>query len=153
MLEHLQHNFTVALSADFQMQKLVLLSPQPGSTYYLQKLSHDIFGIVDHRQGHSILYIFDKTVGPKNTDHTISLLMDYMRNSTDFPSWIRHVHIFPGSTNKNAYFMGWGMETVQVNPYVFHFLWLAILNLMLMECFQLLPRHSILLMCSIPVSL
>ena len=101
------------------MQKLIPywgLSPQPGSTYHLQKLSHDIFRIVDHREDHSKLYIFDKTVGPKNTDHTISLLMDYMRNSAAFPSWIRRVHIFldnTGSTNKNAYFMGWGMEIVQ----------------------------------------
>ena len=50
-LENLYHNFTLVLSADYQMQKLVPywgLSPQPGSTYYLQKLSNDIFGIVDH---------------------------------------------------------------------------------------------------------
>ena len=34
------------------MQKLVPywgISPEPGSTYYLQKLSYDLFGIVDHR--------------------------------------------------------------------------------------------------------
>ena len=79
------------------MQKLVPywgLSPQPGSTYYLQKLSHDIFGIVDHREGNSSLYIFDETIGPKNTDHTISLLMDYIRNHTVFPSWIKRLDIF-----------------------------------------------------------
>ena len=52
-LEIAQHNFTLVLSADYQMQKLVPywgFSPQPGSTYYLQKLSHDIFGIVDHEK-------------------------------------------------------------------------------------------------------
>ena len=40
-LENLHHNFTLVLSADYQMQKLVPywgFSPQPGSTYYLQKL-------------------------------------------------------------------------------------------------------------------
>ena len=118
-LEKLRHNFTAVLSVDFQMQKLLPywgLSPQPGSTYYLQKLSHDIFGIVDHREDHSTLYIFNETVGPKNTDHTISLLMDYIRNHTAFPSWIKRLHIFldnTGSTNKNAFFMGWGMEIIQ----------------------------------------
>ena len=118
-LENLRHNFTAVLSVDFQMQKLVPywgLSPQPGSTYYLQKLSHDIFGVVDHREDHSMLYIFDETIGPKNTDHTISLLMDYIRSNAAFPSWIKRVHIFldnTGSTNKNAYFMEWGMETIQ----------------------------------------
>ena len=43
--------FTIVISADYQMNKLVPylgLSPQPGSTYYLQKLSHDIYGIVNH---------------------------------------------------------------------------------------------------------
>ena len=118
-LETLRHSFTAVLSCDFQMQKLIPywgLSPQPGSTYYFQKLSHDILGIVDHRENQSMLYIFDETVGPKNTDHTISLLMDYVRNSTAFPSWIKRLHIFldnTGSTNKNAYFMGWGMEIIQ----------------------------------------
>ena len=56
------------------MQKLLShwgLPSQPGSTYYLQKLSHDIFGIVDHQEHHSTLYIFDEMVGPKNTDYTI----------------------------------------------------------------------------------
>ena len=118
-LETLRHSFTAVLSCDFQMQKLIPywgLSSQPGSTYYFQKLSHDIFGIVDHRENQSMLYIFDETVGPKNTDHTISLLMDYVRNSTAFPSWIKRLHIFldnTGSTNKNAYFMGLGMEIIQ----------------------------------------
>ena len=94
-LEKLRHNFTAVLSTDFQMQKLVPyweLSPQPGSTYYLQKLSHNIFRIVDHRENHSILYIFDETVEPKNIDHTTSLLMEYIRNNTAFPSWIKQLY-------------------------------------------------------------
>jgi len=118
-LEKLYHNFTVVLSADYQMQKLVPYwgqSPQPGSTYYLQKLSNDIFGIVNHCHGHSTIYIFDETVGPKNTDHTTSLLTQYIRNTSRLPMWVRRIHIFldnTGSTNKNAYFMGWAMEMVQ----------------------------------------
>lgn len=50
----LKHCFTLLLSTDFQMQKLLPYwgrSPQPGSTYYLQKLSYDLLGIVDHRCG------------------------------------------------------------------------------------------------------
>ena len=77
-LQSLKHNFSAVLSADYQMQKLVPYwghSPQPGATYYLQKLSHDIFAIVNHSDEHSTIYIFDETAGLKNTDHTISLLM------------------------------------------------------------------------------
>ena len=80
-LQRLKPNFTAVLSVDYQMQKLVPHwghSPQPGATYYLQKMSHNIFGIVDHSDEHSMFYIFDKTVGPENTDHTISLLMHYI---------------------------------------------------------------------------
>ena len=44
----LKHKFNLALSAAHQMGKLVHYwgeSPQPGSTYYYQKLNHDVFGI------------------------------------------------------------------------------------------------------------
>ena len=64
-----------------------------------------------------MFHIFDETVGPKSTDHTIiSLLMRYMNHGERLPPWVKRWHIFldnTGSTNKNAYFMGWGMETVQ----------------------------------------
>ena len=110
-LETVKHNFTLVLSADYQMQKLVPywgFSPQPGSTYYLQKLSHDILGIVNHSTGKTQLYIFNETVGPKNTDHTVSYLQHYICQSGKVPSWVRRVHLYldnTGSTNKNAYFM------------------------------------------------
>ena len=68
-LEQSKHCFTLVISADYQMQKLVPywgMSPQLGSTYYLQKLSYDLFGIVDHRDGLSAVYIFDERVGTKN---------------------------------------------------------------------------------------
>ena len=95
------------------MQKLVPywgFSPQTGITYYLQKLSHDVFSIVDHQNNHSTIYVFDETVGPKNTDHTISFLTHYFRNSSVMPSWIKCIHVLldnTDSTNKNAFFMGW----------------------------------------------
>ena len=69
-LEQLKHCFTLVMSADYQMQKLVPYwgsSPQPGSTYYLQKLSYDLFGIVDHRDESSAVYVFDERVGHQNS--------------------------------------------------------------------------------------
>lgn len=63
-----KHTFTLVLSADYQMQKLVPYwgqSPQPGSTYYLQKLNHDTLGIVNHLTGASHVYLFDERTGPK----------------------------------------------------------------------------------------
>ena len=50
-LEALKHQFTLVLSADYQQAKLLPhwgRTAQPGQTYYFQKISHDIFGIVDH---------------------------------------------------------------------------------------------------------
>ena len=67
--EHLtamKRKFSVVLSADYQMSKLVPYwgaSPQPGSTYYLQKLSHDIYGIVNHATNDSKVYLFDERIG------------------------------------------------------------------------------------------
>ena len=76
-----KHCFTATISADFQQSKLIPSwgkSEQPGSTYYLQKVSHDLFGIVDHSTDDSVMYIFDERIGPKNTDHTISFLMLFL---------------------------------------------------------------------------
>ena len=73
-LAGLKCKFNLVISVDYQMSKLVPYwgyFAQPGSTYYLQKLSHDIFGIVDHGQKSSTVYLFDECYGPKNTDHTI----------------------------------------------------------------------------------
>lgn len=91
-LASLKHCFTLTISADYQQSKLIPTwgrSEQPGVTYYLQKVSHDIFGIVDHRDETGVLYLFDEQIGPKNTDHTISLLMEYWKKeSTKYP-WIQ----------------------------------------------------------------
>ena len=117
----LKHKFNVVnvvnvvLSADYQMSKLVPywgLSPQPGSTYYLQKLSHDILGIVNHATDVSAVYLFNETAGPKNTDHTVSYITDYLET---LPDWIR-VHLFLDntcSTSKDFYTMAWVHEMVQ----------------------------------------
>lgn len=76
-LEETKHCFTATISADYQQSKLIPSwgkTEQPGSTYYLQKVSHNIFGIVDHSDDKSVVYVFDEHIGPKNTDHTISFL-------------------------------------------------------------------------------
>ena len=90
-------------------------SEQPGSTYYLQKVSHDIFGIVDHSQGSSTIYLFDERIGPKNTDHTISLVTKYWRQFHTANPWVKRVAIYldnATSTNKNKYLFSWAMEMV-----------------------------------------
>ena len=91
-LEVLKRSFSLVLAVDYQMSKLVPYwgqSPQPGSTYYLQKLSHDIFGVVNHATNDSTVYLLDERVGPKNTDHTISYLTHYI---SQLPSWIHRIH-------------------------------------------------------------
>ena len=65
--------FTLVISADYQQSKLIPhwgKTAQPGLSYYLQKVSHDVFGIVDHRKSTKCIYLFDERIGPKNTDHT-----------------------------------------------------------------------------------
>ena len=115
-LSALRLRFTLVVCVDYQMSKLLPSwgeSAQPGSTYYLQKLSHDLFGLVNHATNSSVVYIFDERVGPK-TDHTLSYITHYIQ--TKLPSWVRRIHIFMDntvSTNKNSYTMGWAAEMVQ----------------------------------------
>ena len=90
-------------------------SDQPGISYYLRKVSHDLFGIIDHRNESKYVGVFDEQVGPKNSDHTVSILQYYICDSAN---WIRRVYIFldnATSTNKNRYVIGWAMELVQQN--------------------------------------
>ena len=80
VLTNLKTTFTMTIDADYQMSKLIPhwgYSPQPGSTYYFQKLSHDILGIANHATARSTVYILDERLSPKNTDHTLSYLMDF----------------------------------------------------------------------------
>lgn len=83
----MKNKFNLVISADYQMSKLAPywgLSPQPGSTYYLRQLSHDILGIVNHATEKSAVYLFNETVGPKNTDHTVFLSVLFLTGSIAF---------------------------------------------------------------------
>ena len=114
-----KHVFTLIISVDYQQSKLTPYwgsSAQPGSTYYLQKVSHDVFGLIDHRAGEKHITLFDERIGPKNTDHTISILQGYIKKITELHPWLRRVLIFldnAASTNKNRYLFSWGMEIVE----------------------------------------
>ena len=117
-LESLKHCFTLTISADYQQSKLIPSwgrTEQPGSTYYLQKVSHDIFGIIDHREEQGMVYLFDERIGPKNTDHTVSFLSLYWETISNDHPWIKRLAIFldnATSTNKNKYLFAWAMEMV-----------------------------------------
>ena len=117
-LQKLKHCFTLAVTADYQQSKLIPSwgrSEQPGSTYYLQKVSHDILGIVDHSENKSTVYVFDERIGPKNTDHTVSFLTNFWHSVTQRHPWIHRLAIFldnATSTNKNKYLFSWAMEMV-----------------------------------------
>ena len=80
------------------------MSAQPGSTYYLQKLNHDILGIMDHSCNSSTVYLFDEWVGQRiQITWYPSYLTDFI---SKLPDWIHRIHFFPdntSSTNKNFY--------------------------------------------------
>ena len=117
--ELMRHRFTLVLSADYQQAKLIPYwghSPQPGSTYYLMKHSNDIFGIVDHRDNSGHTFIFGEELGPKNTDHTVSLLQKYITSVQKKYPWINRLLLFldnATSTNKNRFLISWAMEMVE----------------------------------------
>ena len=109
-LDGLQKRFDLVISANFQMQKFVPywgLSPQLASTYYLQKLNHDILGICNHGNGSSMVYLFNERIGPKSTDHTVSYLTDYVQR---LPNWVRRIRFYV--EHKHFYLMGWAYEMV-----------------------------------------
>lgn len=73
-----KQGFILVLCADYQQCKLVPfwgMSDQPGSIYYLQKLIHNLFGTVNHTDNTSAVYLFNETVGPKNTDQCAPVLV------------------------------------------------------------------------------
>ena len=119
LLESKKHAFTLIISTDYQQSKLIPYwgnSAQPGSTYYLQKVSHDVFGLLYHRSDQQHITLFDERIGPKNTDHTISIVQGYIKKVTETHPWIRKALLFldnAANTNKNRYLFSWGMELVE----------------------------------------
>ena len=119
-LAQLKDQFELTLCADYQQSKLIPYwgySPQPGQTYYLQKMSYDVFGIVDSRDD-----LAPETIGPKNTDHTLSYLTHFLTESGVVPTWVKRIHLFLDnacSTNKNCYMVGYVQEMVQQNYFSF----------------------------------
>ncbi len=108
-----KHVFTLVLSADYQQAKLIPywgFSAQPASTYYFQKVSNDVFGVIDHCDEKRYIVLFDERIGPKNTDHTVSYLEKKITDATDQHPWIRRVLLF---LDKNRYLFSWGMEMVE----------------------------------------
>ena len=104
-LAGLKKKFTTVICADYQMAKLTPYwgsSAQTGATYYLQKLTHDLFGIVNHATGLSTVYLFDEC----------AYLTDYL---SKLPEWNRCIYIFLDntcSTNKNYYLMSMAYEMI-----------------------------------------
>ncbi len=111
--------FTLVLSADYQQAKLIPYwgyPAQPGSTYYFQKVSNEVFGIIDHCDNSGYIFLFDERIGPKNTDHTLSYLEKRIQETTAQYPWISRVLVFldnATSTNKNRYLFSWDMEKVE----------------------------------------
>ena len=91
-LDQFQDSFELVLSADYQMTKLIPhwgYSDQPGISYYLRQVSHDLFGIVDHHHDSKYDAVFEEQIGPKNSDHTVSVLQHYIRHRGEIPTWVR----------------------------------------------------------------
>ena len=120
-LQELTGQITFTLSLDYQQSKLTPhwgFSAQPSETYYLRKLSHNIFGIVDHTLAKNAVYVLDERAGgAKNADITISSIDHYIHQQ--IPSWARHLCLFMdnGATNKNQFMIQWAMELVERNEY------------------------------------
>jgi len=120
-LQELKGQITFTFSLDYQQSKLTphwSFSAQPSETYYLRKLSHNIFGIVDHTLAQNAVYVLDeRTGGAKNADITISLIDHYIHQQ--IPSWVRHLCLFMdnAATNKNQFIIQWATELVERSDY------------------------------------
>ena len=116
-LQQLQAGFVGLLDADYQMGKLLShwgYSVQPGSSYYKQKLSFDVFGIVFHGTPSNSFYSFHEgAAAAKNSDHTISCLNSFIEQSVT--AWVRHLVLVldNAQVNKNQFVVGWMGEMVK----------------------------------------
>ena len=115
-LESLQHSLTLMLSADYQQSKLIPSwgkTEQPGSTYYLQKVSHDIFGIIDHRE-EQVWCICSMRESVPRMPITLCHFSHTMWKQS-LLAWIKRLALFldnATSTKKNKFMFAWAMELV-----------------------------------------
>jgi hypothetical protein len=120
-LQVLKRQIIFSLSLDYQQSKLTPhwgIEAQPSETYYLRKLSHNIFGVVDHTLLKKAVYVLDERVGgAKNANMTVSLVDHYIHQN--IPYWARHLCFFMdnGATNKNQFIIQWAMELVERSDY------------------------------------
>ncbi|XP_077995114.1 uncharacterized protein LOC144448701 isoform X1 [Glandiceps talaboti] len=110
-------NYVACFSIDYKMVVTVPqwhLTPQPAISYYKMKLCVDEAVIVHHNFGKAYSYIFDERCGPKNSNHTLSILDKHMR-SLDL-SWTTKAMVFMDnapSTNKNTWLVCWIKEMME----------------------------------------
>jgi len=116
-LQNIKNQIIFSLSPDYQQSELTPhqgASAQPSETYYLRKLSHNIFGIIDHTLLKNAVYVFDERIaGSEKADTTISLVDHYIQQN--LPPWARHICLFSdnGATNKNQFIIQWATELVE----------------------------------------
>ena len=99
-LQRLKASFILVICAEYQQSKLIPYwgnSPQPGVMYYSQKMSYNVFGIVDCRDDQGYVYLMPETIGPKNTDHTLSYFL-CEAGQIQSQSWITCIHLFLDNT-------------------------------------------------------
>ena len=89
-------------------QNLYLTGDAPGSTYFLQKVSHNVFGVIDHQQCITLWWEDQtKEYRPRHIMHT------HLEAITGCHPWIKRVLIFhdnAANINKNWCLFSWGME-------------------------------------------
>ena len=88
-------------------------SAQPSETYYKQKLTVHLCGLVQHHGGRSVVYLSDERAsGAKVADHLCSYLRDYVRslppNVTTLTIWGDNA-----GTIKSQYLVGWAADCVE----------------------------------------
>ena len=62
-LQALQESLMLVLSADYKMTKFIPFWGETAIPYYLRKVSHDLFGVVDHYDKSKYITAFDEHIG------------------------------------------------------------------------------------------
>ena len=116
-LNKLKKTFSAFISADYMMGKNLPhwgSSAQPSKTYYMMKLVHGIFGLVDHTSKIKYAYLCDEVAaGPQSTDHTITFFDHFTKVYID--NWVRHLTLCLDNARicKNQYLVAWAVEMVE----------------------------------------